>query len=122
MRTASSRTSVPLAPVLGLLSPGPEGSSQDGLVSSRLARRRGVLPWQAARRRRHVDDEIPTSCPIHVREVRRLGFELLHYGLEVLSETPVLNGCIGLLCGHAGTNHEAHTLTPPLSRFSSEAG
>src|SRR5829696_1934486 len=68
----------------------------------------------------HVDDEVPSSGAIHVREVRRLRLEFIHYGLKVSMETSVLNGRVGLLRRHAETEHEAHILSSflPLNALS----
>src|SRR5215217_198638 len=63
----------------------------------------------------HVDDEVRASCAVHVRKVGRLRLDFLHYGLEGLRETSVLNSRVGLLRRYAGTYHEAHALSLSLS-------
>jgi hypothetical protein len=39
----------------------------------------------------HVKDEVSTPCAFHVREVRRLGVNILKYGSNGLAEVPLAN-------------------------------
>ena len=56
----------------------------------------------------HVNDDVSAPCTIHVREVRRLGLDLLEDGLDGLAEAPVSGQCVPPLCGDAERDHEAH--------------
>src|SRR3712207_4438867 len=68
----------------------------------------------------YIDDEVPTSCTVDVCEVDSFRLEVLHYGLHNLVESPLLHERVSSLCGHAGTDHEAHIysllLSDPLAK------